>query len=85
MTEPISRPERLFLPYLLDIGDQVIALKQNIPYGNDIDVGVIVKELFDNIFYDKVNRYGMYSGALGAYKVMIPEQLSEKALFEVDV
>lgn len=76
---------QLFVPYMISIADLLYAMRKELPYGEDIQVDIVMFELLTRIFFERENRYGRFSGVMGSYLVQIPVVMTEAQQRDVDV
>lgn len=78
-------PGQLYVPFKISIADILFAMRDELPYGHDIDISCIAMEMLQNIFFERVNRFGRWEGVLGCYQQLIPVTLSQDELYNVDI
>lgn len=81
----VNHPPQMYLAYRISIADILVMMRDELPYGKDIDISVIAMEMLHNIFFDRVNNFGKWQGVLGAYQVQIPNILTPAEVMEIDV
>jgi len=84
-TRPSMGASQLYIQYKISIADILVVMRDELAYGRDIDLSCIMMEMLNNVFFDRVGRYGKYSGVVGIYRQLIPQVITEEQALQVDI
>lgn len=77
--------EQLYIPYLISLEEFCNTLMDQLPNGREIDLSIVLKEMLEQLFHDKVGTYGPYHGCIGAYLMISGFQPVESVVMDLDI
>lgn len=76
---------QMYLPYAIQLEEFYNTLADELQFGKDIQLDIVLKEMLENIMHDRVGRYGRYQGILGSYLVQVPRTLTNEEVMQADI
>lgn len=76
---------QMYLPYTISLEEFYNTLSDELLFGKEVQLDIVLKEMLENIMHDKVGNYGRYQGILGSYLVQTPRLLTHEETIADDI